>query len=473
MSQAQHPGEGSRLSSIRRYTWLLLGIFVLALIVRGLTGHFMREHFDDTGWFQYGSYAAIERNATDILDGKAPIFWIDDATRTDRIQYPPGQALWIAFIYKITGDRSPASILRVQIVLDSLSVFLLAGIGVSAFGWRSGLAAGFLAALSPLLALIGVTPTGDALASWLVLAGAFFLIIAAKRESIVYAIAAGALLGASCWLRVNPLFMTLCWAAAIFVFLNTVWRRRMLLASAIVLATLIVISPVVVRNLVVFYPEVAPTGLNIGWNLLAGIGETERGAEFGAPCCDADIVQQEREALGLPPEAPLGLTYPDGIRRDRERGRRALAIIAEHPIWFAGVAARRTAAHLKFFGPALAPVGSQGINVTPSKTLRPEWQGGVTAVAVTVLGMVQSVWRYLALPMMLVGVFLAFRIDRVSTWLLLSSVVYYLATLAIGHSETRYGLPMQAILIVFAGVAVSWIIEKAGSRSSHRGRNDG
>jgi hypothetical protein len=41
--------------------------------------------------------------------------------------------------------------------------------------------------------------------------------------------------------------------------------------------------------------------------------------------------------------------------------------------------------------------------------------------------------------------------------LLLATVVYYLGTMAIGHSEIRYGLPMQAVLIVFAGVAVARI----------------
>jgi hypothetical protein len=56
---------------------------------------------------------------------------------------------------------------------------------------------------------------------------------------------------------------------------------------------------------------------------------------------------------------------------------------------------------------------------------------------------------------MLVGVWLAFRQNRVATWLLLSTVIYYLATMAVGHSEIRYGLPMQAILIIFAGVTVS------------------
>jgi hypothetical protein len=32
-------------------------------------------------------------------------------------------------------------------------------------------------------------------------------------------------------------------------------------------------------------------------------------------------------------------------------------------------------------------------------------------------------------------------------------------TLAIGHSELRYGLPMQSLLLVFAGVTVATAIE--------------
>ena len=117
--------------------------------------------------------------------------------------------------------------------------------------------------------------------------------------------------------------------------------------------------------------------------------------------------------------------------------------------------ARRIWAHLKFAGKPAPNVGSAGVNVTGPKTLPPNRQGGVLALAVNVLGAIQSVWRWLALPLMVVGVWAAFRQNRVATWLLLATVVYYLATLAIGHSEIRYGLPMQAILIVFAGVAVS------------------
>lgn len=433
----------------------LLLIVSLSFTVRALTANFMRAHLNDASWFQWGSFTVFDRQAQNVLDGRESFFWIPDSSRTDLMQYPPGFRLWMAAIYGLTKHRSAEAVLWVHTAVDSVAVLLVLAIAALAFGRHVGLVSGALAALSPLLALNGVTPTADAPTSWLVLIAVLFLVLAAKRRSVYYALAAGAFLGLACWVRVNPLLLFVPWAIALFVFLPIARRQRLAMSLAVVFATLLVISPVVVRNLVVFYPEVAPTGLNVGWNLLAGIGETERGPEFGAPCCDEQMIEQDRAAMNLPHDAPLGLTYPDGIRRDRERGRRALAIIKNHPVWFAGVMARRTWSHLKFAGKPSPNVGSVGINVTAQKTLPPNRQGGLLALAVNTLGSIQSVWRWVALPLMLIGVWLAFRRKRVATWLLLSTVVYYLATLAIGHSEIRYGLPMQAILIVFAGVTVS------------------
>ena len=441
-------------------------VLVLAGAVRVLTANFIRNHLNDASWFQWGSFAVFDRQAQDVLDGKESFFWIPDSSRTDLMQYPPGFRLWMAMIYGVTGNRSAVSVQWVHVVFDSLSVLLVFGIAAVAFGWTTGLVSGTLAALSPLLAMSGVTPTADAPTSWLVLAAVLFLVLAAKRRNVYYALTAGLLLGLASWMRVNPLLLFVPWALVLFVFLPVARRQRVAISLTVVLATLLVISPVVIRNLVVFYPEVAPTGLNVGWNLLAGIGETERGPEFGAPCCDDQMIEQDRVAMNLPPGTPLALTYPDGIRRDRERGRRALVIIKSHPVWFAGVMAKRIWGHLKFAGRPSPNVGSAGINVTSAKTLPPDRQRGVVAFMVNTLGGIQSVWRWLALPLMLVGVWFAFRLNRVATWLLISTVLYYLATLAIGHSEIRYGLPMQAILIIFAGITVSLL--PGWSRSAWR-----
>ena len=236
------------------------------------------------------------------------------------------------------------------------------------------------------------------------------------------------------------------------------------MGAAVALSTLLVISPIVIRNVVTFYPQIAPTGLGFGWNLWAGIGETSRGPEFGAPCCDADMVEQDRSNMNLPAGAEIGLYFPDGIRRDRERGRKALGVIASHPLWFTGVVLRRMGAHLKLFGKPAPNVGTAGINVTAEKTLSPERQGGLIAFLVKVLGMIQSVVRTMILPLMLVGVVLAWRRNRLMTVLLMVTGVYYLLTLGIGHSEIRYGLPMQALLLVFAAVPLDALARFARRR---------
>ncbi len=437
----------------------LLFIVAFSFAVRALTANFIRDHLNDPSWFQSGSYAVFDGQAQAILDRREPVFWIKDSTRTDRAVYPPGYPLWIAFVYKLSGVRSPVALQRVQVLLDSLAVLLIVGIAVSTFDWRVGMIAGILAALSPLLALAGATPNADSPTNWFVLGGLWCLVVAFRKQKIIPAVFAGVLLGVACWLRVNPLFLFVVWAMALALLMRIQVRRRLVLAGGMTLATLLTISPVVIRNLLVFYPQVAPTGLGVGWNLLAGIGETARGVEFGAPAGDAQMIEQDRRAMNLPADAPLGLFYPDGIRRDRERGQRAVALIASHPFWYAGVMARRAAGHLKLFGKPVPNLGSAGINVTSQKCLPDERRGGVIAFVVNLAGILQSVMRWIILPLMLVGIVLGWRKDWRVSALLLATILYYLFTLAIGHSELRYGLPMQALLLIFAAITLSPAIE--------------
>ena len=83
---------------------------------------FVRDHLTDPGWFQSGTYAIFDGQAQDILDGKASAFWIDDPSRTEAAIYAPGYPLWLAIIYKATGERSA---FVVQIVQWGLTPFYL------------------------------------------------------------------------------------------------------------------------------------------------------------------------------------------------------------------------------------------------------------------------------------------------------------------------------------------------------------
>ena len=65
--------------------------------------------------------------------------------------------------------------------------------------------------------------------------------------------------------------------------------------------------------------------------------------------------------------------------------------------------------------------------------------------------MIQSVVRYLFLPLAAFGMYVAARRDWELTCLLLVTVIYYLVPGTAAHTEIRYVLPMHGMLIVFAG----------------------
>ena len=444
----------------RRRAILLLLILIVAFATRALTAQFMSAHLNDPAWFQPGSYKMFDERARNILDGRESLFWIDDATRTDRAVYPPGFPLWVAFIYKVSGQRSPWTVHRVHWVLDLLTVLLVVGIGGSTYGWRAGLLGGLLAALSPLLAMYGTWPTADVPGSWLLLSSVWLLLIAAKRQSFAWTIGAGLLLGLACWFRVNPLLLTFFWAAALMVFLQrTAMRKRVLLGAAVIASVLLVVAPITIRNAIVFH-EFLPTGLGAGVNLWEGLGETERGREAGFVFGDAAMLEKEKREMNPPTDMTVTTHYPDGIRRDRARAREALKFILKNPVWYVGVMMKRMLGMLKFAGAPLPYYGTAGINVTSKKCLPEGWQNSALAFVVNALGMLQSVLRYLALPLMLYGIWIARRLDLCATGLILSTVLYYLLTSAAAHTEIRYTLPMQTLLFIFAGVGVSYMIDK-------------
>lgn len=418
---------------------------------------FVRDHLHDPAWFQSGTYAQFDRQAQDILDGKASPFWIDNAANTEAAVYPPGYSLWLALIYRLTGERTAGIVQIVQWVLDALSVLLIVGVAATAFDFRVGWIAGLFAALAPVLALGGATPLADAPTSWIVVGGVWMLLLAWKTENKLWALGAGMLVGASCWLRANALLLAISWAAVLFLVARGEWQKRLRLSLALVLGAVLLVVPLLVRNAIAFRAFV-PTGLGLGTNLWEGIGETERAAEFGAVIGDTALVEQERKELGLPPDAPFKLYSPDGVQRDRARVRKALRVIAAHPVWYGGVMLKRMWGMLKFAGKPLPYYGSMGINITRAKTLPESWQKNPLTLPIAALGMMQSVFRYLALPLMLGGVWFAFNRRRAATWLLLATVLYYLVVGSAMHMEIRYGLPMQCLLLVFAGVCVAQMI---------------
>jgi 4-amino-4-deoxy-L-arabinose transferase-like glycosyltransferase len=435
-----------------------LCLFVAAISVRVLTLQFMRAHLHDPAWFQVGSYAKFDRQARDILDGGQRLFWIDDPTRTDLAQYPPAFSALVALIYKVTGDRSANSVQLVLWFADLiLSFLLIAGIALSAWGLRAAVASAFVVALSPLFAMYAAYPSPDVPTTWFVLGGNWLLLLAVQRKSVRLALAAGVTLGIACWLRVNPLYLCVGWAVALLVFVKDTWTLRLKMAAAALAGTVILIAPIVIRNYIVF-PDFTPTGGTIGANLWEGLGETELGQQHGFILGDDKMVEVERKRVGWPADMHIDAQWPDGIRRDRERTRESLAFIRQHPVWYLGVMIGRMWGMLKVAGDPVPYTGISGINVTSKKCLPPHWHGGVLAFGVNVLGMIQSVARYLFLPLAAFGIYVGWGRDWRISFLMLVTVLYYLVPGTAAHTEIRYVLPMHGLLIVFASVGIDYLI---------------
>ena len=452
--------------ALRRRVLFFFLIFLLAASVRLLTFNFLRNHLNDPGWFQSGSYRVFDKRANDILDGKGRLFWIDDPSRTDLVQYPPAYPWLVAAIYRVTGQRSAYAVQSVQAVLDlMLSMILVTGLAVTGYGWPTGMATSVLVALSPLLAMVGVAPSADAPTTWFVIGGLWLLVFAAKRSSIWFAFGAGIVLGAACWLRVNPLYLCLFWALPLFFFGRADRRKRFLMAAAVMLGTVLLIMPIVIRNYVVF-PDFTPTGGTIGANLWEGLGETELGRNNGFAFGDDIMVERERVKMGIAPDVPFEAMWPDGIKRERERTRESLAFIRQHPVWYAGVMLHRMWGMLKIAGEPLPYYGTSGINVTSRKCLSPARQGGALSVLVNALGMLQSVTRYALVPLAAIGCWFAARRNWMITSLLLATIFYYLVPGTLAHTEIRYVLTLHWLLPIFAGLALITLGQFIGNRRS-------
>jgi hypothetical protein len=184
------------------------------------------------------------------------------------------------------------------------------------------------------------------------------------------------------------------------------------------------------------------------------LGEAELGRANGFAVGDDIMIEHERVKMGVPAGAPFEAMWPDGIKRERERTREALAFIKQHPVWYAGVMLHRMWGMLKVAGEPLPYYGTSGINVTSRKCLSPARQGGLLALIVNVLGMIQSVTRYALLPLAIAGCWFAARANWPLASLLLATIFYYLVPGTLAHTEIRYVLTLHWILPIFAGLAV-------------------
>ena len=204
---------------------------------------------------------------------------------------------------------------------------------------------------------------------------------------------------------------------------------RIRYALSVVAGAVLAVAPLTLRNAYVFGAFI-PVSLGAGQTLLEGIADYDAEGRFGIPATDRGIMEQEAARFARPDYAEK-LFGPEAVARDRQRVARARAVIAENPLWFASVMARRAASMLRL-----------------ERTPRP--------VSFLPIALLQKLFiTAVLLPLELAGLFLLAREKKWRALALLCAVpVYYLCVQSALHTEYRYVLAVHYFLFVAAAYAV-------------------
>jgi hypothetical protein len=278
------------------------------------------------------------REARRILDEGRILFprQQTDPGNAMMIVHPPGYSMVMALSFKLLGETE-GPLRWLQIICDAAEAVLVFAIAVELLPVGLAVTAATLMALSPHASYYSLRLSPDSLAVLPVLFAVYLLIRAIKRPRLLTIILAGLMLGLSCWLRANALLLAPFLALALTILLKR--RKRLLHASLLVAATFLVISPITIRNWVVYHRFI-PISLPTGVNLIQGIAEFDKEGRFGMPLSDPDVLKKDVEWNNRPDYGGHMWT-PDGIDRDRTRFARGIDVVRSHPLWYLGAMLRR------------------------------------------------------------------------------------------------------------------------------------
>jgi len=289
-----------------------------------------------------------------ILDDGGLLFPRGPVDRGDvtMLTHPPGYSILMAtiadWLEEADGEPDPSrantGLRVVQIVGDAFSCVVVFLIAAELFPIAAALIAGVFSSFSPHFAYYSIMLSPDSLSVLPILLAIYFVIRASKRPRLLTMVAAGALVGLSCWLRSNALLLSL-FLAAIIPFLFEP-GKRLRYSLALIGGTVVLIAPITIRNWIVF-DRFIPLSVMAGLNLVEGIADYDKENKFGMPPSDYEAALKDAEWHGRP-EYAANLWKPDGLEREQARLAHGLAVVRSNPAWFLGVMLRRMEFMLRY-----------------------------------------------------------------------------------------------------------------------------
>lgn len=368
------------------------GIFLLALGVRAL-------HWQDSYWelAQKGQWMAnharhYKTEARRMLKEGGILFPRDAVDPGDArlILHPPGYPAFIAGVFAVTGD-SDFAVTLAQIIFDAISAVLIFMIAAEFFNYAVASIAGVLASLSPHFAHYSLWTSPDTLCVLPILAAVYLTVKTIRRPRLLTIMAAGAMVGVSCWLRANALLLAPFLAVAVSLLIER--GRRLRFSAALIGATVLMVSPITIRNWVLFH-HLIPISIAGGENLLVGIADFDKENRFGMPASDTEVGPKEAVWYNRPDYAG-SLWLPDGVERDQARFTRGLEVIKANPRWYAGAVLQRAFFMLRYnefgrhrdwpFSTCNAPIVAAEpavLHLQSNSDYQPEWSSSLKDLSV-------------------------------------------------------------------------------------------
>ncbi len=262
-----------------------------------------------------------------------------DQGGAELLVHPPGYSALIALLITIFGDsdNSLQAAQLLQMTCDAAAAVMVFVVALELFPLGLATIAGLLAALSNHFAYYSLWLTPTSLVALPILLAIYLTIKAVRNPRLWMIIAAGALIGLSCWMRSNGLFLAP--FLAVFVAFLIGRGNRIRYSLTLIMAMLVVIFPITARNWILYHRFI-PLTIVTGMNLVQGIGELDRDGRFGMPRYDLEVKIKDVEWNGRP-DYRRNLWWPDGIERDHVRFNHGLEVIRSNPWWFAGAMLRR------------------------------------------------------------------------------------------------------------------------------------
>jgi|GEM_PF-1681063 len=400
-----------------------------------------------TQMYKNDAKTLLAGNLREFLAGPNPP---SDATI---LEHPPGYSLFIALVYGVFGENEVFRI--IQILINSFASILVFSIAFRLFNLRTAVIAGLFIAIAPQFAYYSGIILPDELSVMPILLAVYFLIRAVSDKKLKMAVLCGVSLGLSCWLRSNALLLPIFFAAATLVLLPKEVGIRF--ALILIASFLVSISPITVRNYVVFHSFI-PLSVGIGTTFVEGLGEYDTDGRLGLPSTDEGIMAMDSLRAGRP-DYYGNLYDPDGILRERERVNIGLGVVRANPWWYFKAILHR----------GITTFRMERVPVIAAERDEKDTTSWIFYYLNVPLKLFQKVFiTAVFLPLFLIGVILLLsqREQRIKLAILAVVPLYFISVQSLIHTEYRYVLATPHILMVIAAVSLSFLVGKiAGLRS--------